>query len=144
MRLPKPRRIVIIALIIAALSYFPFEQIIGSEDCPLWLHAALAQESQRLTIQSDRDGNFKTYVMNADGTEPIVLKKDSKEESDSDGDIDTTIVSLMSPDGVHAALSNDGLWLTDRSLTKQRLLVDPRVRVTGYSWSPNGRFLAYA
>lgn len=136
-------RIAIVVLLASLLSYTSFTIYLSNQDCPFWLRNELAHVEYRLIFTSNRDGNYKTYVMNADGSQPTEVSQFPPEQFDEFGNL-TENDPIISPDGQHVALLNNGLWITDRDLTTQQRLVHPAVRVTGFNWSPDGRFLAIA
>jgi Tol biopolymer transport system component len=126
-----------------ALCYVTFALSQSYQDCPFWLRDELARTGYQLAFKSNRDGEYWSYVMNADGSQPArvapLTETDFRVESAS-----MYGIPLISPTGRHIAFEDDGLWIADREMTKQQRLVHPAARVTGFSWSPDGRFLAIA
>ena len=93
----------------------------------------------KIVFQSDRDGNFEIYVMNADGTGQDNLTNDPAQ--------DTTPV--WSPDGSKIAFSsnrdgNDQIYLMNADGTSPIRLTNSLATDVFPRWSPDGSKIAFA
>jgi len=98
----------------------------GTELAPSW-----SPDGRRLAFQSNRDGNWELYVMNADGSDVRRLTHDEAEDGEPSWSADGKRIAFVhdghlyemraNGQGAHS-LENDGEWP---------------------SWSPDGKALAY-
>lgn len=137
-------RVVLLALVIASFTATvtaaasPIRQLTSTPDSSS-LRPAWSYDGKRIAYQSDKDGTFHIYVMNADGT-------DNKQIS-SGKDIDDRHPA-WSPDGNAIAVdSGDAthreIWIIDVASGRRTQVTKTGNLATFPSWSPDGKRLAF-
>lgn len=137
-------RVVLLALVIASFTATvtaaasPIRQLTSTPDSSS-LRPAWSYDGKRIAYQSDKDGTFHIYVMNADGT-------DNRQIS-SGKDIDDRHPA-WSPDGNAIAVdSGDAthreIWIIDVASGRRTQVTKTGNLATFPSWSPDGKRLAF-
>ncbi len=144
LRLLSGARVVLLALTIGSLTATvtnaasPIRQLTDSADAtnvrPAW-----SPDGKRIAYQSDRDGTFHIYVMNADGT--------NTKQISSGKDIDDRHPA-WSPDGNAIAVDSGDpthreIWIIDVASQRRTRVTRLGNIATFPSWSPDGTRIAF-
>jgi len=98
----------------------------------------------QIVFQSDRDGNFDLYVMNADGSEQRNLTNSPPSENATSNNVAPT----SSPDGRKIAFQsnrdgNNEIYVINIESGSQLNLTKNKANDYSPSWSPNGKYIAF-
>jgi Tol biopolymer transport system component len=99
-----------------------------------------AQANTKIAFQSNRDGNFEIYVMNADGSGQRRLTQNPAKD----------VSPVWSPDGRRIAFSSDrggarfsDIYVMNADGSRPRRLTRSPADDISPAWSPNGRRIAF-
>ena len=101
--------------------------------------SAPTPEEERIAFQSDREGNWEIYVMNADGSDVTRLTDNLADD----------FFPSWSPDGQRIAFmsrreDNWEIYVVNADGSGLTRLTDNSVDDAAPSWSPDGRYIAFA
>jgi len=105
----------------------------GQDQNPAW-----SPDGQHIAFQSQRDGHWQIYIMNADGTNQHQLFTTSSNDT----------APTWSPDGGHLAFVSDRdgnpeIYSANADGTSQTRLTNNSVADDAPNWSPDGSTIAY-
>lgn len=98
----------------------------------------LSALSGKIVFQSDRDGDWEIYAMNADGSNLVQLTQNSSADE----------YPVWSPDGTQIAFKSDrggnfDIYLMNADGTEQRAVTQDPANDEDPAWSPDGQWLAF-
>jgi TolB protein len=127
----------------------------ASDNNPAW-----SPDGSKIAFQSDRDGNFEVYVMNADGSDQVNLTKGRPGPEWESGAFAegrqgltwnpaTDREPAWSPDGTRIAFSsnregNFDIYVMNADGSDQTVLAQSPSDDREPSWSPDGEWIAFS
>ena len=108
--------------------------LIVALSCTMLVIPALASGSGQIAFSSDRSGNNKIWMMDADGNNPVQLTMGPSQDSHP----------ALSPDGTKIAfVSDDIIQVMNIASATMTVLTDSSFNAKDPAWSPDGTKIAF-